>query len=401
MVMKKKPKRATVQQSPIVDLEYEDISNVPLPPNITMEEGEITTVANENLSVLFVGEVQSPVANRLVVPEPPEDQSIVIVQEVNRCRYPPAPPRIRDKSPFIRKLRRKSGKKPLPMKIITKYKNRSICHAKRVEERSFNRSLQRYKNGRKKARNTRDNSSRSPRRNFHPRHTPQRNINRRQRLRGPAESSQPRHNFNPNVGPVIEFIPVGQTVNFGEERNSQTTENKRLRPIIIDGSNVAMEHGKENSVGPVLGSAGLDWKKKFSARGIEICVEYFKKRGHETIVAWLPQKIKGINDFKENRAIIEKLENEGNHIKKTMVKKLSTGEIISSYDDRSIVDDAATVKGIIVSNDQFRDLVHESEDFRKTIDERVLPFNFRKDVFHPCPDPLGRRGPTLDRFLEF
>jgi len=114
MVMKKKPKRAAVQQSPIVDLEYEDISNVPLPPNITMEEGEITIVANENLSVLVVGEVQSPVANRLVVPEPPEDQSIVIVQEVNRCRNPPAPPRIRDKSPFIRKLRRKSGKKTAP-----------------------------------------------------------------------------------------------------------------------------------------------------------------------------------------------------------------------------------------------------------------------------------------------
>ena len=63
-----------------------------------------------------------------------EEQSIVIVQEVNGRRRPPAPPRIRDKSPFIRKLRRKSGKKPLPVKIITKYKNRSICHAKRVEE---------------------------------------------------------------------------------------------------------------------------------------------------------------------------------------------------------------------------------------------------------------------------
>ena len=71
-----------------------------------------------------------------------------------------------------------------------------------------------------------------------------------------------------------------------------------------------MAHGKENSVRP--GQA------KFSARGIEICVEYIKKRGHETIVAWVPQKPKGICDFKENQAIIEKLENEGNHIKKTM-----------------------------------------------------------------------------------
>ena len=68
---------------------------------------------------------------------------------------------------------------------------------------------------------------------------------------------------------------------------------------------------------------------------------------------------------------------------------------------RSIVEDAAIVKGIIVSNDQFRDLVHEKPSYREAIDERVLNFNFRKDIFHPTPDPLGRRGPTLDKFLEF
>ena len=39
-----------------------------------------------------------------------------------------------------------------------------------------------------------------------------------------------------------------------------------LRPIVIDGSNVAMAHG---------GS------KIFSCRGIEICVEWFKNEGHK------------------------------------------------------------------------------------------------------------------------
>jgi len=29
--------------------------------------------------------------------------------------------------------------------------------------------------------------------------------------------------------------------------------------------------------------------KSFSARGIEICVEYFKNLGHEEIVVWLPR----------------------------------------------------------------------------------------------------------------
>ena len=39
-----------------------------------------------------------------------------------------------------------------------------------------------------------------------------------------------------------------------------------LRPIVIDGSNVAMSHGNS---------------EKFSCRGIEICVDWFKERGHK------------------------------------------------------------------------------------------------------------------------
>ena len=48
-----------VQQSPMIDLEYEDISNVPLPP---LEEGEISSTSTDHLSVLIVGE--GPMTNR-------------------------------------------------------------------------------------------------------------------------------------------------------------------------------------------------------------------------------------------------------------------------------------------------------------------------------------------------
>ena len=46
-----------------------------------------------------------------------------------------------------------------------------------------------------------------------------------------------------------------------------------LLPIIIDGSNVAMSHGN---------------KERFSCKGIRICVDWFKNRGHKEITVFVP-----------------------------------------------------------------------------------------------------------------
>ena len=70
------------------------------------------------------------------------------------------------------------------------------------------------------------------------------------------------------------------------------------------------------------------------------------------------------------------------------------------YDDRYIVKLAAENDGIIVSNDNFRDLVKENPEWKKVIEERLLMYTFVKDVFMPPDDPLGRRGPTLEAFLR-
>jgi ribonuclease ZC3H12 len=48
-----------------------------------------------------------------------------------------------------------------------------------------------------------------------------------------------------------------------------TSEQDVLRPIVIDGSNVAMGHGN---------------KEVFSCRGIAICVDWFKQRGQLVVV---------------------------------------------------------------------------------------------------------------------
>ena len=47
--------------------------------------------------------------------------------------------------------------------------------------------------------------------------------------------------------------------------DNNVSSNSNLRPIVIDGSNVAMSHGE---------------KDIFSCRGIEICVDWFRARGH-------------------------------------------------------------------------------------------------------------------------
>ena len=69
--------------------------------------------------------------------------------------------------------------------------------------------------------------------------------------------------------------------------------------------------------------------------------------------------------------------------------------------DRFIVQDAAQCGGIILSNDKYRDLINESRQMRKAIEEQRLDFIFRKDTLHVAQDPMGRNGPRLDKFLEF
>lgn len=53
-----------------------------------------------------------------------------------------------------------------------------------------------------------------------------------------------------------------------------------------------------------------------------------------------------------------------------------------------------------MSNDNYRDLVQESSEFKKVVEDRILMYSFVSDRFMPPDDPLGRSGPTLDNFLR-
>ncbi|XP_012679312.2 probable ribonuclease ZC3H12D [Clupea harengus] len=159
-----------------------------------------------------------------------------------------------------------------------------------------------------------------------------------------------------------------------------------FRPVVIDGSNVAMSHGN---------------KQVFSCRGVQLAVQWFWDRGMRDITVFIPLWRKEqprpetpITD----QHILTELER-----KKILVftpSRCINGKRIVCYDDRYIVNLAFESDGIIVSNDNYRDLQIEKPQWKKFIEERLLMYTFANDTFMPPEDPLGRNGPPLENFLR-
>ncbi|XP_058799775.1 probable ribonuclease ZC3H12C isoform X4 [Phymastichus coffea] len=159
-----------------------------------------------------------------------------------------------------------------------------------------------------------------------------------------------------------------------------------LRPVVIDGSNVAMSHGN---------------KEVFSCRGIKICVDWFRARGHREITVFVPKWRKESSRLDNPIADQEILgELERDRLLVFTPSRLVGGKRMVCYDDRYILRLAAELDGIVVSNDNYRDLAQESPEFRKVVEERILMYSFVNDRFMPPDDPLGRSGPILDHFLR-
>ncbi|XP_034864773.1 probable ribonuclease ZC3H12C isoform X2 [Mirounga leonina] len=156
-------------------------------------------------------------------------------------------------------------------------------------------------------------------------------------------------------------------------QESAADEGENLRPVVIDGSNVAMSHGN---------------KEVFSCRGIKLAVDWFLERGHKDVTVFVPAWRK---EQSRPDALITDQE---------ILRKLEKEKILVCYDDRFIVKLAFESDGIIVSNDNYRDLANEKPEWKKFIDERLLMYSFVNDKFMPPDDPLGRHGPSLDNFLR-
>ncbi|KFW05661.1 putative ribonuclease ZC3H12C, partial [Fulmarus glacialis] len=191
---------------------------------------------------------------------------------------------------------------------------------------------------------------------------------------------------NANTSVMREASSVESQRSESPLQEDVTEDGDNLRPIVIDGSNVAMSHGN---------------KEVFSCRGIKLAVDWFLERGHKDVTVFVPawRKEQSRPDaLITDQEILRKLEKE-----KILVftpSRRVQGRRVVCYDDRFIVKLAFESDGIIVSNDNYRDLANEKPEWKKFIDERLLMYSFVNDKFMPPDDPLGRHGPSLDNFLR-
>ncbi|XP_061143117.1 probable ribonuclease ZC3H12C [Syngnathus typhle] len=170
-------------------------------------------------------------------------------------------------------------------------------------------------------------------------------------------------------------------------RSNKLLEDKdNFRPVVVDGSNVAMSHGN---------------KEVFSCHGIQLAVDWFLERGHSDVTVFVPawRKEQSRPDaLITDQEVLRQLEKD-----KVLVftpSRRVQGRRVVCYDDRFIVKLAYESDGIIVSNDNYRDLANEKPEWKKFIDERLLMYSFVNDKFMPPDDPLGRHGPSLENFLR-
>lgn len=154
-----------------------------------------------------------------------------------------------------------------------------------------------------------------------------------------------------------------------------------LRMIVIDGSNVAMEHTKG---------------RIFSVEGLKICIDYFLKRGH-IVKAFVP-RFRCKFGKSTDPTLLDYLERQG-MVVYTPSREIK-GKNCVPYDDRYILQCAAEFDGVVVSGDNYRDLIDENKRWRYIIENRILPFTWVNNMIMFPKDPFGRGGTTLDALLR-
>lgn len=130
-------------------------------------------------------------------------------------------------------------------------------------------------------------------------------------------------------------------------------------------------------------------------------MDYFVKRGHTQIKAIIPRFRRGNSDTDcptLNPELLDELEND-QYLSYTPSRYVNN-KLILPYDDRFIISAATHYDAIIVSNDNYRDLMNEDPEWKRVIQRNLLQYTFIGDLFMIAQDPMGRNGPSLDEFLS-
>ena len=149
-----------------------------------------------------------------------------------------------------------------------------------------------------------------------------------------------------------------------------------LRPIVLDGSNICMALGKgEVRSGSVhVTTIILQFLyQDFLTEGLHLVYNWFARRGHEVLII-LPQSRKSKLMGKGRIEEVMKLDDlEKSGILFYSPSRRTNERSWDCYDDIFIVDIAARKKGIVVSNDNFRDVLDlRNEDFSEQIKNRYF-----------------------------
>ena len=109
----------------------------------------------------------------------------------------------------------------------------------------------------------------------------------------------------------------------------------------------------------------------FSCQGIKIVVDYFLGRGHTDVMAIVPRFRRGKFD-KEcptiNPEILDDLEKNNNLTYSP--SRYVDGKLFCPYDDRFIIKLAVEFNAVIVSNDNYRDLMLENSEWKSWISSK-------------------------------
>ena len=192
----------------------------------------------------------------------------------------------------------------------------------------------------------------------------------------PTQPSMPR--TEPSMSRIEPSMPSCSPTTFGSNSSedlssSQQAESEGLRLVVIDGSNVAMDHGRGN----------------FSVRGLVLAMEHFREKGHQVVI-FLPRK-RYTRATQEDQAILNDLYQTG------ILSWVQNG----AYDDMFIIRHADQTKGIILSNDRYRDVLRKHPELKDQIKRRTLRFTWVGDTLMIAEDPFGPYGPSLNELLHF